>query len=239
MSIDWWTLGLQALNVLILIWLLQRFFWRPVAGMIEQRRAAAQTLLDDATAKRAAAEAALAEITQTRAGFTQEHEEILAAARAEAAAARNALLAEAGQEAEALKHAAQAAMAAEQSAAAQSWRDRASRLAVDIAARLAARLQGEAVQAAFLDSLLREIRALPDAARQSPALDVFCGTEIPPAAQADLAAQITAALGTTPHLTFHTEPALIAGLELRGPHLSIKNSWRADLDRILQDLTHD
>ena len=43
MTIDWWTLGLQTINVLILIWLLAHFFWRPVAGMIEQRRAAAQT----------------------------------------------------------------------------------------------------------------------------------------------------------------------------------------------------
>jgi F-type H+-transporting ATPase subunit b len=30
-TIDWWTLGLQAVNVLILIWLLGYFFWRPVA----------------------------------------------------------------------------------------------------------------------------------------------------------------------------------------------------------------
>lgn len=239
MSIDWWTLGLQALNVLILIWLLARFFWRPVAGMIEQRRAAAQTLLDEAATKRAAAEAALAEITKTRAGFAQEREAILATAKAEATTARAALLAEAGKEAETLQHAAQEAMDAAQQAASQSWRDHASRLAVDIAARLAARLQGEAVQAAFLESLLSEIRALPGAARQAPALDVFSATEIPPAAQTSIAAQITAALGTAPQLTFQTEPTLIAGLELRGAHLSIKNSWRADLDRILQDLTHD
>ena len=39
MTIDWWTLGIQTVNVVILIWLLGRFFWRPVAAMIEQRRA--------------------------------------------------------------------------------------------------------------------------------------------------------------------------------------------------------
>ncbi len=239
MSIDWWTLVLQALNVLILIWLLARFFWRPVASMIEQRRAAAQSLLDEAATKRAAADAALAEITQTRAGFAQERDAILAAARTDASAARAALLADAGKEAETLKHATQEAMEAARQAAAQSWRDRASRLAVDIAARLAARLQGEAVQAAFLEFLLQEIRALPGAARQATALEVISATEITPAAQTSIVAQITAALGSSPQLSFHTEPALIAGLELRGPHLSIKNSWRADLDRILQDLTHD
>ncbi|MDU1693666.1 MAG: ATPase, partial [Bradyrhizobium sp.] len=33
MTIDWWTVGLQAVNVTILVWLLARFFWRPVAGI--------------------------------------------------------------------------------------------------------------------------------------------------------------------------------------------------------------
>ena len=34
MTIDWWTLGLQTVNVIALVWLLGRFFWRPLAGMI-------------------------------------------------------------------------------------------------------------------------------------------------------------------------------------------------------------
>jgi F-type H+-transporting ATPase subunit b len=239
MSIDWTTLGLQALNVLILVWLLARFFWRPVAGMIEQRRAAAQALLDDAGAKNEAVKAALAEITQTRARLTQERETLLAQAQAQAAQARAALLAEAEKEAEALRQTARAAMQTEQAAAAQAWRERASRLAVDIAARLAARLQGEAVQAAFLEFLLHEIQALPPVARQAAALEVASATEIPAAAREAIAARIAAAFGAAPRITFITEPALIAGLELRGPHLRISNSWRADLDHILQDLTHD
>jgi F-type H+-transporting ATPase subunit b len=47
--------------------------------------------------------------------------------------------------------------------------ERASRLAVEIAERLAARLDGPAVRAAFLSWLLREIRALPDSVRQAVA----------------------------------------------------------------------
>ena len=33
--------------------------------------------------------------------------------------------------------------------------------------------------------------------------------------------------------------ALIAGLELRGAHVAVSNSWRADLDRIRQELLHE
>ena len=34
------------------------------------------------------------------------------------------------------------------------------------------------------------------------------------------------------------DPSLIAGIELRGPHLVITNSWKADLDRILGEVSH-
>src|SRR5271154_7122254 len=84
MTIDWWTLGIQTVNVLILVWLLERFFWRPMAAMIEQRRATAQRVLADAEDKRSHAAAALVEIENTRAGFAKERETILAAAHAAA-----------------------------------------------------------------------------------------------------------------------------------------------------------
>ena len=92
MTIDWWALGIQAVNVLILIWLLGRFFWRPVAAMIEQRRAAAQSMLAEAEAKSKQATAALADIEQTRTGFADEREAILAAAHEAAERTQAALL---------------------------------------------------------------------------------------------------------------------------------------------------
>ena len=103
MTIDWWTLGIQAVNVVILIWLLARFFWRPVAAMIEQRRATAQQILVEAEKKRSQATDALAEIERTRAGFDREREAVIAAAREAAEEARAAILASATKEAAALE----------------------------------------------------------------------------------------------------------------------------------------
>ncbi len=74
MKIDWWTLGIQTVNVAILVWLLKRFFWRPVATMIAQRRTTTQNSLAETEEKRNQATAALAEIEKTRAGLTQEGE---------------------------------------------------------------------------------------------------------------------------------------------------------------------
>ena len=106
MTIDWWTLSFQAVNVLILIWLLGRFFWRPVAAMIAQRRDTAQETLADVEAKRAKAAAALADIARTRAGLARERDAILKAAQETAEQAHAARLREAAKEAAALEAAA-------------------------------------------------------------------------------------------------------------------------------------
>jgi F-type H+-transporting ATPase subunit b len=244
MTIDWWTLGLQTVNVAVLVWLLGRFFWRPMADMIEQRRVAAQRTLADAQAKRDEAAAALADIENTRAGFDRERQAILAAARESAEQARAAILAGAAKEAAVLERAATAALAQEREAAAKAWTERASRLAVEIAQRLAARLNGPAVREAFLDWLLKELQKLPAPARRAMTADdvtlkAASATPLEPADQERYRARIGEALGAQPRIAFNTDPALIAGLELRGPHLVVSNSWRADLTEILADITHD
>ena len=58
MRIDWWTLGLQTINVLVLVWILGRVFFRPLADIVAARRAEAAKLLDEARAARDAAAAA-------------------------------------------------------------------------------------------------------------------------------------------------------------------------------------
>ncbi len=244
MTIDWWTLGFQTVNVLILVWLLGRFFWRPVAAIIEQRRAAAQQALAELDAKRAEANAALAEIARTRAGFAQERDGVLAAAHEAAEHERTARLDEVAKETASLQAAAQAAIDKEREAAEKAFSDRAGRLAVEIAERLVARLDGAAVRAAFLDWLLKEIRALPDPARQAVAvngvtLEAISATPLDADDQDRYRELIADAFGAHPEIAFAADPQLIAGLELRGPHLVVNNSWRADLTRILAELTHD
>jgi F-type H+-transporting ATPase subunit b len=244
MTIDWWTLGIQAVNVLILIWLLARFFWRPVAVMIEQRQAAAQQMLTEAETKRGEAANAVAEIERTRAGFEREREAIIAAAHETAERACKELLAAAAKEAAALSASATAAIEKERGAAETRWTERASRLAIEIASRLVARLDGPVVSAAFLDWLLGEIRSLPDPVRSAVAadgvvLEAISALPVDPADQERYRQSIRGAFGALPQITFKVDAALIAGLELHGPHLAVNNSWRADLTKILADLAHD
>jgi F-type H+-transporting ATPase subunit b len=244
MTIDWWTLGLQTVNIVILVWLLQRFFWTPIAGMIDQRRATAEKALADARAARDKAQAALADIDHIRAGFAAERDKIIADARAEAARASAVESAEATRQAAALVAAAKAGVAREEDAATKAWASRSLDLAVDIAKRLAARLDGPAVHRVFLDWALTAIRALPETTRRAAtgsavALEATTGTPLNVAEQKRAKERIGEAFGAPVNIVFKTDPDLIAGLEIRTDHLVVSNSWRADLTQILGELAHD
>ena len=244
MAINWWTLGFQTVNVLILVWLLQHFFWRPVSAMIELRRATVQKGVDDAKALRTKASSALADVEKTRAGFAGERDKVLSDARRAAAEAHAASLDDATKQAAALLAAAKVSIAKDKADAGQAWASRSSQLAVDIAGRLAHRLAGAAVQAAFLDWLVTAIQALPADQRQAAsgsALEAVSAAALSPADQArtgELIGKAFSSGGALPHIAFKVDPALIAGLELRGDHFMVGNSWRADLAAILADASH-
>jgi F-type H+-transporting ATPase subunit b len=240
MTIDWWTLGFQAVNVAILIWILARFFWRPLAAMIEQRREAANRMLAEAEAKRGEAEAAVAEAAKARAGFAAEREAILAAARATAEKESATRRAEAERRAGEIEAAARATMAGERQAAERAFAERAARLALEIAGRLAGRLDAVAVRAAFLDGLVATIRALPDEKRGDAAsggnLEIVSASPLPPDEHAAAQRRVAEAFGGGVEVGFAVDPALVAGLELRGAHLIVANNWRADLDRLKTEI---
>ena len=79
MHIDWWTLGLQAVNALVLIWLLAHFLYRPVVNAIAARQKAAGQLLTDAQAAKAAAEAERQKAAAETAGLVEHRSEAQAA----------------------------------------------------------------------------------------------------------------------------------------------------------------
>ena len=243
MTINWWTLGIQTVNVVILVWLLQHFFWRPVAAMIEQRRAAAQKTVTDAEASRMKAAAAMADIEKTRSGFDAEKNRVVADGHKTAEDARATVLSDASKEAAALVATAKAEIKKERADAEKAWADRSSQLAVEIAGRLATRLDGTQIQTAFLEWLLTAIQAMPVQERQAAtadgtSLEALSATPLDPAQQERTGMLIGKAFGSHPHITFKVDPTLIAGLELHGEHFTVGNSWRADLGAILTDLTH-
>ena len=69
-------------------------------------------------------------------------------------------------------------------------------------------------------------------------LVVTSATPLAAGEQRRLTDALTRTLGGPPSVRFATDPALIAGLELRCADLIIANSWRADLNHILADISN-
>jgi F-type H+-transporting ATPase subunit b len=244
MHFDWTTLLLQTVNLLVLVWLLQRFLFRPVMAIIAARKCAADALLADAEAARDTARAETERIANSRKSLVAEGDHILADAHASAEAERSELLQQAKQAAARTQQAAETTLDQERVRLRRALEAEARQLAVTIAARLLERIPPQAATAGLLQMLDAWLATLPAAALANLAgtgetLEVATAAALDEPAQTSCAAMLRRRLGDGPRLRFVTDPALIAGVELRGPHARLSNTWRADLDRIAEELAKD
>lgn len=103
MLIDWFTLGAQILNFMILVWLLKRFLYRPILQAIDAREARVAQVLRAAEANQAEAEAARQDFQLKKDAFARERATLFEQAHTDAAAERLHMLEDVRQEAEALR----------------------------------------------------------------------------------------------------------------------------------------
>ena len=241
MTIDWWTLGLQAANLLILMWLLSRVFWRPVAGAIAKRKETVQATLDAAKTAQAKADAALVEVTKTRKGIAAERNSILNAAKEEADAASKAMLAQAQEKIGKNTAAAQLALARDTEILRKKMATQAAELSIEIAEKLLKNLNASTVQTAFLDTLVTGVKNMPPKDRttltdSTDGINLVSAADLEDADKETITKAITRALGTKQDIRFATNPDLIAGLEIHTPHFILHNSWQSDLARIQREM---
>jgi len=247
MHFDWWTLALQTVNVLVLIWILGRFFFRPVADIVAKRQEQTNKLLADAAAARKEAADIRADADKTRAGIGAERDRLIAEAQKAAQIENANQLAQSSKEIAKLRSEAGAAIARNQAAAQRAIIARASQVSVDIAQRLLGRLPPNIALTVFLDGLCQELCTLSPAARESFTSAAAAGHAIEVVTAAPLSQEetervrdaIEKALGVSTVFALRADPALIAGIELHSRNTIVRNSWRADLDRIGEELGRD
>jgi F-type H+-transporting ATPase subunit b len=246
MTFDWWTLALQTVNALVLVWILARFFFRPVVNIIARRQEEANKLLADAAAAREKAADVRADADKAGAEISAERDRLITQARISAQTEKANLLAESSQEIAKVRSEAQAAIARDQTAAEQAIIARASELSVEIAQRLLGRLPSKVVLSAFLDRLCGALSALSSEAREGlasaaagHAIEIVTAKPLSEEEARHVGDALKAAFGWEPPFAFRTDPALLAGIELHSRNTIVRNSWRADLDRIRGELDCD
>ena len=102
MLLDWFTIGAQALNFLILVWLMKHFLYKPILNAIDAREKLIAKELADADAKKSEAQKERDEFQKKNEEFDQQRAALLAKATDEAKAERLRLLEEARKAADAL-----------------------------------------------------------------------------------------------------------------------------------------
>ncbi len=243
MTIDWWTLGLQTINAVVLIWFLGRFFFKPVSAIITERREAAQAELDRAAQAVATAEAERQAVQSDREAFAAVRTSLLEDARAEAKVERERLMKLAEEEAQSLRSDAEVRLKRQRADAQAALLEDASDLAVGIAQRLVSRLPEAALVGPFVEGLAGAVGALPAGVqeaigRDGPAL-VRAPRTLSDTERQRIQEALSAALGRPLNLRVEVAPDLIAGLELEAATASVRNHFAADLSRIKAELiTH-
>jgi F-type H+-transporting ATPase subunit b len=103
MLIDWFTVGAQALNFLILVWLLQHFLYKPILAAIDAREKRIADQLADATKKQTDAQKQHDEFDAKNKAFDEQRDTLFAKATDDAQAERDRLINDAKKEADATR----------------------------------------------------------------------------------------------------------------------------------------
>lgn len=244
MKFDWWTFGLQALNFLVLVWLLQRFLYRPVMAVVKRRREEAQrTLSEAAKVEEQAAEASrayeekIAELDRTR-------EQVLDDARRKAADERLKLLVSARDEADKILDTAYEKTETERREALVGLRRDAADMAVGLAKVLLSETAPGVGASAFLERITAHLKGLPqnelDALRRQldgvHMLHVVTAQPLEKSEQAVWHRRLSEFLSPESDIEFSNDDGLIAGAELHFPHSVLRFNWRDTLNDLRKEL---
>jgi len=223
MLIDWFTVAAQAVNFLILVWLLKHFLYQPILDAIDAREKRIAAELADADAKKAEAKKERDAFQHKNDEFDQQRAALLSQATVEAKAERQRLLNEARSEADALSTKRQDALKREQQGLNDEITRRTREEVFAIARKTLSDLAGTSLEERMSEVFSRRLQTLNDDAKED--LAKALNTASAPArvrSAFDLPAEQRAAIQQTLNETFSDEiqvrfetvPDVISGIEL-------------------------
>ena len=226
MLIDWFTVGAQVLNFLVLVWLLKRFLYKPVLDAIDAREKGIASRLAEAQGKLTDAAARQTQTTQKNQVFDQERAALLQQATAAAATERQRLIDDARQAADDLKAKRQQALVTEQLALNQDIGRRTGAEVLAIVRKTLADLAGASLEAQIVAAFMARLQALGAPQQQQlvaaiqaaqgagSAVLVRSAFELTAPQRSAIQAALNAIMTDPVPLHFEAAPALIGGIEL-------------------------
>ena len=222
MLIDWFTVGAQALNFLILVWLMKRFLYKPVLHAIDEREKRIAAELADAAAKKADAQKAREEFQHKNETFDQQRAALLSKSTDEANAERQRLLDDARKAADALSVKRMDALRNDAHQLNQAIARRTQQEVFAIARKVLTDLASTSLEERATDVFTRRVRAIDDKAKAglaealktaSYAALVRSAFDLPPEQRAAIQQALNETFSADIHLRFETAPDLVSGIE--------------------------
>jgi len=223
MLIDWFTVGAQILNFLILVWLMKRFLYQPILHAIDAREKRIAAELADADAKKAEAHKERDAFQQKNKEFGQQRDDLFRKATDEAQVERQRLLDEARQAAETLRVKRQETLRTEAGDLKQAIQQRTRQEVFAITRKTLADLAATSLEERLVAVLLQRLQEMDSKAKEgfaeafkenAHALIVRSAFDLPKEQREAMHQGINTLFSAEISIQFETAPDLICGIEL-------------------------
>lgn len=223
MLIDWFTVGAQVLNLVILVWLMKRFLYKPILAAIDAREKRIADELADADARKSEATTERDEFARKNEDFDEQRSTLIRKATSEADAERKRLLDAAREQADALSEKRAAALLREQKALHQQLTQDTTQEVFAIARKALSDLAGASLEQRMSDVFAQQIRDLNEETKAG-LYEVLTGStesalvrsafDLPAEQREAIQTAINERLSADITLRFETAPDLVSGIEL-------------------------
>ncbi len=223
MLIDWFTVGAQALNFIILVWLLKRFLYKPILNAVDAREKRIAAELADADSKQAEAQKERNEFQRKNEEFDQQRAALLSKATDEAKAERQRLFVDARKAADALSAKRQETLRSDADNLNQALRRRTQQEVFAIARKALTDLATTSLEERMGEVFIRRLRSIDDKAKEGlaealktaaePAL-VRSAFDLPAEQRATIQKALNETFSAEVRVRFETMPDLVSGIEL-------------------------
>jgi len=223
MLIDWFTVGAQVLNFLVLVWLMKRFLYGPILDVVEARDQRVAAELADAKRKQLEAGEERDTFQHKNESFDQERDDLLKKAQEAADAEGQRLLGAAREAADAASAKFQQALHDEAQGLKRGIANRAQREVFAIARKALTDLASESLEARISEIFVQRLRGLDDAAKAglgdalrattTPA-SVRTAFDLPTEQREAIQNALDETFSMAVPLRFETSPDVVSGVEL-------------------------
>jgi len=245
MLIDWFTVGAQAINFLILVWLMKHFLYQPILDAIDTREKRIASELADAQTRKAEAKTERDEFQKKNEAFDQQRAALLTQATDDVKKEREKMLADARQASDDLRTKRQESLRQEQQNLNDEIITRTSDEVFSITRKLLSDLCVVSLEERFVAVFVQHLRALDDKTKATfadafkksasnksasdPTLHIVLlrsAFDLPEEQRVVIQKALKEIFAVDITLHFETVPALIGGIELITP--GQKLAWNVE-----------